>query len=617
MAESENWDCVIVGGGPIGAHVAKGLSEKGKRVLILEAGVASGLTPEGYQSYVENYYVQVSKDPNSPYPPNPSAPSPSPRDLGPVVPATASTKGTPDMVGYEVEIGTQAFGSNYLRTLGGTSMHWLGTAPRHLPNDFRIRSKYGVGVDWPIGYDDIQKYYCKAEWSIGVSSEKEDQAGNGGVWFRDDYHFPMKRIPQSYSDTVIDRATRGLRVELAGKKYPVKVSPLPQARNSIPNKLLGKNSNGDYYEPVGAVGDPEKGQRCEGNSTCIPICPSHAKYTGLKTLDQAKRLNPDLVTIWTQTVASKLIIGENGRIDGVEYVRYDQLGVPEEPRVVKGKIYALAAHAIENAKLLLASNAANSSDQVGRNLMDHPFFYTWALANKSMGSFRGPIQTSGIESLRDGDFRRHFAAARIDVGNSGWDVATYPPNEELQSQIGKGVIGKELRDFCGDYFPRQVRIGYDLEQLPEARNRVTISSRYKDASGCFRPVIDYNVSDYTWQGMVEAIGVSKAIFDRMKIPKRNQHFAMGQTGLADQERYKAADGKEYLLTFVGAGHHIGTHRMGVSRTDSVVDRHCKSWDHDNLFLVGCGSLPTTATANPTLTAIATTIWSLEHMLKQL
>lgn len=570
---------------------------------------------QGYRSYVENYYTAVVKQPNSPYPQNPSAPSPMSTEILPV------EKGTPDLVGYQVERGPLSFASTYLRSLGGTSLHWLGTTPRHVPNDFRINTTYGVGVDWPIGYDDLQEYYCRAEWSIGVAADRKDQEMLG-IWFPDDYDYPMERIPPSYSDQVIDRATRTperLTVELAGKEYPVEVTSLAQARNSIPRK---------GYRPVSAVGDPTMGLRCEGNASCIPICPVQAKYSALKTI---AALDPEYVTIWTQTVASRLSIAPDGRIDGVEVIRYDAEGMPAQPPcTLKATLYVLAGHAIENAKLLLASNAANSSDQVGRNLMDHPFFYTWALAPKSMGSFRGPGQTSGIESLRDGAFRKHFAAFRIDLGNWGWDIVNFPPNPDVVgvppskdhpgSGLAGNVFGTRLRKHLGDTLPRQVRIGFDIEQLPEARNRVTISRRYKDAIGCFRPVIDYSVSDYTWQSMVEGMKVSDRVYEAMGIPEEDRcpdRAAYVRPGMADEKRYRARDGKEYLLNFIGAGHHIGTHRMGVSRTDSVVNRDSRSWDHENLYVVGCGSLPTTATANPTLTAIATTLMSVEDMLRQL
>ena len=106
-----------------------------------------------------------------------------------------------------------------------------------------------------------------------------------------------------------------------------------------------------------------------------------------------------------------------------------------------------------------------------------------------MGAFRGPGQTSGIETLRDGPFRSRFAAFRIDVGNWGWDVATFPPDGDVAEQLGKNVVGKRLRQFFSDLYPRQVRIGYDIEQLPDPRNRVTISLEFDNAAVCYLPVI--------------------------------------------------------------------------------------------------------------------------------
>ena len=608
MTDTEHYDAIVVGSGPIGAHVARELGARKKRVLVLEAGRASGLTYDDYRSYVDSYYTAVIKEPNSPYPQNASAPSPLATDI------LRIRKGTPDLVGYQVERGPQGFGSTYLRSLGGTSLHWLGTTPRFVPNDFRINTKYGVGVDWPITYDDLQDYYCEAEWSIGVSANREDQE-HLGVWFPEGYDYPMERIPPSYSDQVYARATKDMTVELSGRPYPILVSSLAQARNSIPRTRTVRVNGVEHrgYTPVGAAGNPNIGLRCEGNASCIPICPVQAKYSSLKTIAQLDRT---MVTLRTQAIATKLRIGPNGRIDGVEYATYDAEGGPLTKHTATATIYVLAGHAVENAKLLLASNAANSSDQVGRNLMDHPFFFTWALAPQSMGMFRGPGQTSGIESLRDGAFRRDFAAFRIDLGNWGWDIVDFPPDGDVTSRVAKNVFGKKLRRQLGDTLPRQIRIGFDIEQLPEARNRVTISREYLDASGLFRPIIDYGLSDYTWQAMVEAIKISRAVYKRMGIPDEDIFFEP-PSNLPDERMFRAKDGKSYLLHFLGAGHHIGTHRMGVARSDSVVNRHQRSWDHENLYVVGCGSMPTTGTANPTLTALALTLMSTKDMLTQL
>jgi choline dehydrogenase-like flavoprotein len=276
----------------------------------------------------------------------------------------------------------------------------------------------------------------------------------------------------------------------------------------------------------------------------------------------------------------------------------------------------VAAHSVESAKLLLASGAANSSDQVGRNLMDHPFFITWALAPQSLGTFRGPGQTSEIPTFRDGPFRNDFAAFRIDLGNWGWDIATFPPNTNVSELLASNVVGRKLRAQLGDVIPRQLRIGYVIEQLPEPGNRVTIDPEFIDPIGCYRPVIHYNVSDYTRAAMVAANKVSDAVFHSMGITDANifTHFDSSSPGYM---KYRTDSGKDVDLSFYGSGHHMGTHRMGVSRTDSVVNRFQRSWDHDNLYVVGCGSLPTVGSSNPTLTAVALALMAADDMLTQL
>src|SRR5207244_7700523 len=96
---------------------------------------------------------------------------------------------------------------------------------------------------------------------------------------------------------------------------------------------------------------------------------------------------------------------------------------------VKAKIYVIAANGIETPRLLLmsknggrtANGVANSSDMVGRNLMDHPYYVAWGLTPKPVYPYRGPLITSGIGDLCDGPFRAKRSAFRIDIGNEGWN----------------------------------------------------------------------------------------------------------------------------------------------------------------------------------------------------
>lgn len=607
-----SWDAVVVGAGVVGAMVARELTAAGKRVLVLEAGRAMALADEyasyeSYRSYVESYQGQLIKIPNSPYPANASAQSPYATDN------VAITEGTPDLKGYWVQTGRYPFMSSYLRQAGGTTLHWMGSCPRHVPADFELSTRYGRGLDWPLRYDDLQAYYCRAEWEMGVAADRVTQEYDG-ITFPPGYDYPMEAIPASWLDQVVAERTRGLKVRIGPDEKDIVVATLPVARNAVPRRFPDRPSGpgGDPpwndYAPRGAVGAPHIGLRCEGNSSCVPICPVQAKYSALKTL---ARLDPKLCTIQAQTVATTVETDENGRVVRLNYKRYDAEGGGFTEGSVRAGIFVLAAHCVENAKILLASDVANASDQVGRNLMDHPYFMTWALAPEDLGSFRGPGYTSGISSFRDGEFRRETAAFRVDMGNWGWNFSAGAPFSDVGALVADGVVGRELRTSLGRTVPRQMRFGFQIEQLPEARNRVTLDRTYLDGMGIPRPVIAYDVSDYTWTSMLEAIEISTAVFDRMGVAP-DQRFHLGNAGMPT---YHEIDGVP--LSFYGSGHLAGTHRMGDDPKTSVVNPWQRAHDHDNLWVVGCGSFPTIATANPTLTAAALALRSTEDMLRRL
>ncbi len=95
----------------------------------------------------------------------------------------------------------------------------------------------------------------------------------------------------------------------------------------------------------------------------------------------------------------------------------------------------LAAHAVENAKLLLASGLGGASGRVGEGLMDHPALYAWGLSPVPVGAFRGPLSTAGIDDLRGGEFRASHAAFRFDIGNDGWRAPTGAPDTSVAAAV--------------------------------------------------------------------------------------------------------------------------------------------------------------------------------------
>lgn len=583
------YDVVIVGAGVAGAIVAKELSQQGKTVLILEAGQEKEFTIAGFQSYVDHFYGASEKNANSPYPENPNALSPTDDDK------------------YFVEKGPMPLSGSYTRVPGGTTMHWEGKTPRMLPHDFKLHSLYGQGLDWPISYEDLMPYYRKAEQEIGVCGDVEEQK-QLGLKFEDGYVFPMEKLPPSYLDQRVIDKVGGTKVEFYGESIELNFSTFPQGRNGIPNP---KYDNGNRFTPdgVAATNPVQYGERCQGNANCVPICPVQAKYDARRTL--MKAFHTGRVHILSQAVASRVKIDPvNGNVSAIDFKRYENPHSPDHTTgTAKGKLFVLAANAIENARLMLASELPSTSDMMGRHLMDHPFVLAWALMPEVTGTMRGPLVTSGIGTFRDGAFREKQSAFAVDIHNDGWGWATGSPKTEVLDAVDtKNKYGEELRQTLVSRISRQLLLAFMCELPPEASNRVTIDPNFKDKLGNYRPVINFNIPDYSRRTLAYSRKLSRVIFQRL--------------GAEDYTHYDRQDpayfefeGESY--SYKGGNHFSGTHIMGTTKHNSVVDRYLRSWDHHNLFLLGAGSMPTIGTSNTTVTIAALSFMAAEQILKDL
>ncbi|MBD2252845.1 GMC family oxidoreductase [Nostoc parmelioides] len=582
------YDAVIVGTGVAGAIVAKELSQQGKRVLIIEATVHKDLTLAGFQSYVDTFYKAVDKNPNSPYPANSNVPSPT------------------DYNDYFIEKGPMPLAGSYTRVLGGTTMHWEAKTPRMLPEDFKLSSTYGQGLDWPISYQDLEPYYRKAEHEMGVCGDVDEQR-ELGLEFPQDYVFPMEKLPPSYLDQKVIEKVNGTKVELYGKTHTISFATFPQARNGVPNP---KYDQGNLFVPDGVttVHPVQYGERCQGNANCVPICPVQAKYDARRTLGKA--FETGRVHVLYQAVAYKLEYDrQNGRITAVHYKNYKKPNSSDYTTgTAKGTVFVLATNAVENARLLLGSELPNTSGLIGRYLMDHPFTLAWALMPEVTGTMRGPLVTSGIGTFRKGDFRRKQSAFAVDIHNDGWGWATGSPKSEVEDAIdNKNKYGQELRQTLISRISRQLLLAFMCELLPEYGNRVTIDPRHKDKLGNYRPIINFNLPDYSRRTLAYTRKVSRVIFERL--------------GAEDYTHYDPQDpayfefeGEGYV--YKGGNHFSGTHIMGTTPSNSVVDSYLRSWDHKNLFLVGAGSMPTIGSSNTTLTIAALSFRTAEHILQE-
>ncbi|MGW1975554.1 GMC family oxidoreductase [Streptomyces sp. NPDC001889] len=589
MTGAERFDVIVVGAGIAGSLVAKELGARGWRILVLEAGV--GDTDGSPAVDADRFRAAAMKVPGSALAPNPLVPSPDVPDL------TGLPGGGYRAAGYLVQNGRLPYASGYLRVNGGTGTAWTGLTPRMHPEDFRT-GEFGYGRDWPIGYGDLEPYYRAAERELGVAGDPAEQRDHVGLPWPDGYAYPHPPVPPSHLDRMLAERLDGRHARDPAHPHPtpLRVVGTPQARNTAATE--------------------EHGPVCEGSASCIPVCPTGAKYTPLRT--QA-RWAPG-VTLRTRAVAARIVAGPGGRVTGVEYQRYDDPAGPSRPvrHTARAATVVLAAHAIENARLLLASGLANSSDQVGRNLMDHPVLLTWGLLPRPTGPYRGPGSTSGLEGFRFGPARAARAPFRIEIGNWGWNWAVGPPSLDVAELLrhgdpaggGRGLFGPALRRAAGERIGRQFALQFELEQSADPANRVTLDPGPPDPLGRPRPRLTYDLSDHVKEGIAAARTVSEQIFALLGAEDHSRYAP----GPAHPGWYRYR-GRSYV--YRGAGHGGGTHIMGDSPADSVVDGWQRCWDHPGLYAVGCGSMPSLGTSNPTLTMAAITLRSAEQIHRDL
>ena len=250
--------------------------------------------------------------------------------------------------------------------------------------------------------------------------------------------------------------------------------------------------------------------------------------------------------------------------------------------------------------------------------MDHLVMITWGFFPKGqdIGAYRGPGSTSGMPLMRDGKFRKNRSAFRVEIGNWGWNWPANTPESTIVDAVDKeNMFGQELIDFIKEQTSRQFRIGWEMEQLPSEENYISIDDKYRDDLGNYRPVIHYRLNNYEKEGALVASKLSEAVFDKLNI-ESHTCYKDEDAGYFEY-KYKDCDQwKVFKSTFNGAGHVVGCHRMGSNEKNSVVDSNQRAHEHDNLFVAGCGSFPTLATSNPTLTMAALAYKTADEIVKQ-
>lgn len=519
MAETYDADVIVIGSGALGSIAAHELAKAGKSVILLEAG----------ERIPRWRIVQNSRNSsrrgnfNAPYPNQP----------------WAFTSYDPQ---YLENTGSFDFRPGMLKLVGGTTWHWAAATWRYLPNDMKLQSVYGVGRDWPIDYDTLEPWYQRAEEAMGVAGvDADDQSGQGGG------PFPPRSKP-----------------------YPLP----PEGKTYMFQRLEARLSPLGYnfiHEPNARVTQPYDGRpACAGNNNCMPVCPIGAMYSGDVHAAHAEAAGAKLLT---DATAYKLEKGAGGKIVAVHY----RTSKHEDVRLT-ARYFIVAAHGLETPKLLLISDVANSSDQVGRNLMDHSGIGMHFLADEPLWLGRGAVQQGGVFNQRDGAHRRHKSAIKHAMSNA-------LPNAGITERLlAQGVLGPELDRRIRDDASRWGEFSTVFEMLPHATNRVQPHASRRDALGIPTLSVHYDIDDYVKAARPGAV-------------EDFQRFVKGMNG-------KVVDISE---GFQNRDHIMGTVIMGADPKDSVVDGDCRTHDHANLFLATTGVIPAAGVINPTLTGAALAI----------
>jgi choline dehydrogenase-like flavoprotein len=342
--------------------------------------------------------------------------------------------------------------NNSGKGVGGGSVHWAGFTPRLHPSDFRVHSEDGVGVDWPISYDEIKPYYDLLEKEIPVS---------GPAYFPwgDPHGYPYGPHPMGgCGDIMIKGCTKlGIRVSIGG---PVAI-------------LAG--SHGDR-------------PHCIYRGFCIQGCKVGAKQSTL--ISHVPDGLAHGAEIRDHCMASRINLGKDGRVTGVTY--FDPNGHEVEQ---KAKAIIVCGYAIETPRLLLNSacpghedGLANSSGTVGRYLMAQAGNVVLGRFEELVRMYKAPPAHALTEEFYETDPKRGFAR-----GFAVQTVGPLPISFARQMMVAKGAWGWGMRQVMMDY-NHWGAIALLGEILPWEDNRVELATE-KDRNGIPVAKVTFNLHD--------------------------------------------------------------------------------------------------------------------------
>jgi choline dehydrogenase-like flavoprotein len=531
---SETVDFIVVGSGSAGGIVARELALAGNSVVIMEQGPR--LDAHEFE-HDELKYRQLSGITNNPA----TNPQTFRRDAS--------------------ETAVRRNSMTYARVVGGSSSHFNANFWRLHEIDFIERSVLGPIegadlVDWPITYADLEPYYSKVEWEVGVS-------GLAGASPFASFHskpYPMPPLPIKSSGVLFERGARKLGL------HPF---PSPMAINSVMYK--GRPA----CIQCGLCG----GFACEVKSK------SSSVWTVIPEAEASGNCE-----VRPNSYVFRIGMNGAGRATGVHYFDGDKVEQFQKARAV-----VVCANGAETPKLLLnsATNSqpeglANSSDMVGRNLMCNKGGGAAARFEHPLNEYKGANVTMMLHDWYNSDPARGF------YGGGGFTARSGGPLTWGQNvPEGTPNWGPEFKEYLESYTHWMNCAGHGTS-LAQPTNRIDIDPELKDDWGV--PAMRVTLKDHPDD-------LKHAAFMRDRAVEIME--AAGAVQVVPNEIDEAR----------GGVHLLGTCRMGNDPATSVIDKYHRTHDVRNLFLCDGSSLPTSTRGQPTHTIEALAFRAGEHIAR--
>ena len=450
----------------------------------------------------------------------------------------------------------------YARMVGGSSNHFTAKYWRFHEVDFKERSLLGAipgtsFADWPIDYAEMEPYYTKVEWDVGVSG----LAGASPFDPPRSRPYPMPPLPVKSSGVLLERGARRLGLH-----------PFPA--------------------PMAIASQPYRGRPgCAHCGFCIGFgCEMTAKSSTLfTTLPEAEATGR--CEVRSESYVFRVDTNDRGRVTGVTYFDKER-----REHFQKARAVVLSANGAETARLLLMSaNAkfpdglANSSGLVGCNLMFNTYAETNAIFEHELNEYKSVQVTRVVHDFYDSDPKRGFYGgggfdARIGPNPIAWSLFAPPPER---------AWGAEFKSLL-EAMPRAMKVAVHGTSLALETNRVDLDPALKDAWGL--PAMRVTYKDHP-----DDLAMGRFLQDR--------GVEVMQAAGAQQVW------KGPLEESPGSPHLLGTCRMGNDPKASVVDRYHRTHDVPNLFLCDGSSFVTSGRGQPTMTIQALAFRAADHIAR--